>query len=272
MVTDVLIVTRPLPVLALDTIEAFAEPGRPRVDAVAGEVDAAGWSYEQLVLAMVGPCLILTSWSGDGPGHWRLLDRLLASAEAVPEKQPLVRAIAVTKCAAENPVDSMPAVAEAVRRDSDGLLEGFCALGFLLADAIGWVRHESLTAVFDRVRVATAEQLCAENPGDEADAAVLRELRSRVDDLSQPRRVRFFFVFGAEEDARAAVDAVVAVGYTAGMEVSDGQTWLVTAETHARVNEAFASAQRRAFEALALRHHGEFVGWEADADGSAVSD
>jgi hypothetical protein len=47
---------------------------------------------------------------------------------------------------------------------------------------------------------------------------------------------------------------------------------LVTAETHARVNEAFASAQRRAFEALALRHHGEFVGWEADADGSAVSD
>jgi hypothetical protein len=35
------------------------------------------------------------------------------------------------------------------------------------------------------------------------------------------------------------------------------------------VNEAFASAQRRAFEALALRHHGEFDGWDADVAGSA---
>lgn len=99
----------------------------------------------------------------------------------------------------------------------------------------------------------------------EADARVLDHLARLGCDPASTRECRHYLYLPAELGAAAVAHELNADGWDADYEhVQDA--WLVTAATHAKLDDAVVRATRLRLELLASDHGGEYDGWEAAAD------
>jgi hypothetical protein len=104
--------------------------------------------------------------------------------------------------------------------------------------------------------------------GPELDLLILQQLRGKGAKLALPRHVLHFLDFAAEDSARAAADAVEAVGFDVTVEApkSEEALWTVRAEAMRVVDETTVATYRKQFEGIAEAHGGEYDGWEAAAE------
>lgn len=101
----------------------------------------------------------------------------------------------------------------------------------------------------------------------QADKLALRQLESRGADLSLPRHVIHFLLFGDESDARAAADAIDGGSWTTRVDPPTPtlEEWSVRIDGHRIVGPDTVAAFRAQFEQIAIDHGGEYDGWEAAA-------
>jgi Regulator of ribonuclease activity B len=101
----------------------------------------------------------------------------------------------------------------------------------------------------------------------EADALALRQLESRGANMTKPRHVVHFLLFGDEADATAASEMIRSTSWRATVE-SPTETraeWTVRADDERIVSADTVASYRSWFEQIAAQHQGEYDGWEAKA-------
>jgi hypothetical protein len=103
----------------------------------------------------------------------------------------------------------------------------------------------------------------AEATGEHPDAQVIEQLRIAGSDLSRPHDVDFFFYFPSREQADAAIDDLVSLGYRiVASEASPGQgEWHVHAFRRMVPELGAMSESTRVLNELSARHGGEYDGW-----------
>ena len=101
----------------------------------------------------------------------------------------------------------------------------------------------------------------------EADALALRQLASRGANMTKPRHVIHFLLFGDEADARAAAEAIRGTSWSASIEppTETRAEWTVRADDERIVSPDTIASDRSWFEQIAAQHTGEYDGWEAKA-------
>jgi Regulator of ribonuclease activity B len=115
---------------------------------------------------------------------------------------------------------------------------------------------------FDRIRYHRAPKT-----PQEADALALRQLASRGANMTKPRHIVHFLLFGTEADAQAASESVRATSWNARVEAptESRAEWTVRADDERIVSADTVGTYRTWFEQIADQHHGEYDGWEAKA-------
>ena len=103
--------------------------------------------------------------------------------------------------------------------------------------------------------------------GPELDRLILQQLRGKGAKLALPRHVLHFLELSDEASARAAADAVEAIGFDATVEPprEERPMWTVRAEAIRAIDETTVDTHRKQFERIAETHGGEYDGWEAAA-------
>jgi hypothetical protein len=115
--------------------------------------------------------------------------------------------------------------------------------------------------LIDRIRYGGAPKT-----PEEADRLALRQLAGRGADLAQPRHVIHFLYFPAEADARAAAEAIADTWTTQVVPPTETiAQWCVRADGNRTLAPDTVAAFRRWFEGIAVKHGGEYDGWEAAA-------
>ena len=101
----------------------------------------------------------------------------------------------------------------------------------------------------------------------EADALALRQLAGRGANMTKPRHVVHFVLFGDGADARAAAETIAQTSWKAQVDepTEERAEWVVRADDERIVSTDTIGAYRTWFEQIALQHHGEYDGWEAKA-------
>jgi hypothetical protein len=101
----------------------------------------------------------------------------------------------------------------------------------------------------------------------EADALALRQLESRGANMTKPRHVVHFLLFGDETNARAASETIQATSWRSSVEAptETRAEWAVRADDERIVSADTIASYRSWFEQIAVQHHGEYDGWEAKA-------
>ncbi len=114
----------------------------------------------------------------------------------------------------------------------------------------------------DRIRYQGAPK----TPED-ADKLALRQLAGRGADLTKPRHVIHYLYFAADDDARAAAEAIGEASWTTNVEPPTDAIaeWCVKADGNRTVGPETVAAFRAWFEKVAADHRGEYDGWEAAA-------
>jgi hypothetical protein len=108
-------------------------------------------------------------------------------------------------------------------------------------------------------RPATAEDLSP-------DGQVIEQLRRADSDLSRPHSIEFFLYFPTRDAAVAAGEELDTRAFTVKIDTAaQGPDWLLLLTRSMLPIEADLVTLRTEFDALALRHGGEYDGW-----GSAV--
>jgi hypothetical protein len=115
--------------------------------------------------------------------------------------------------------------------------------------------------LIDRIRYGGAPKT-----PEEADRLALRQLAGRGADLAKPRHVIHFLYFSTETDARAAAEAIAGT-WTAQVEAPTEaiDQWCVRADGTRTLGADTVAAFRTWFEGIAVKHGGEYDGWEAAA-------
>lgn len=98
---------------------------------------------------------------------------------------------------------------------------------------------------------------------DDDNGEVLRQMLDDGDDLTQPRDIAFFLVFGEQSQAEAfaAQAAEVPDLVVATPEVDDESIWIVTATRHMPASHAGITGLERLLTALADTYGGYPDGW-----------
>jgi len=101
----------------------------------------------------------------------------------------------------------------------------------------------------------------------DADALALRQLESRGANMTKPRHVVHFLLFGDEANARAASETIRATSWRSSVEApTETRTeWAVRADDERIVSADTIASYRSWFEQIAVQHQGEYDGWEAKA-------
>jgi hypothetical protein len=101
----------------------------------------------------------------------------------------------------------------------------------------------------------------------EADALALRQLESRGANMTKPRHVVHFLLFGDEADATAASETIRATSWRTSVEppTETRAEWAVRADDERVVSADTVASYRSWFEQIAVQHRGEYDGWEAKA-------
>jgi Regulator of ribonuclease activity B len=104
-------------------------------------------------------------------------------------------------------------------------------------------------------------------PDSELDLLLVHRLRSRGEDLTQPRPVVHFLDFPSEAAAARAAGTIEEAGYDVEVSRPDGAgaPWTLRAEGMRVVDETTVPAFRGWFERIAGEHGGAYDGWEAPA-------
>jgi hypothetical protein len=98
----------------------------------------------------------------------------------------------------------------------------------------------------------------------DATASALAALKKRGADLTRPVTVRFVLSFETRAAAEAAVREIPAEWTTQIQELPEPPRWRCSITTKMVPAHAELSARAQELEATAMRHGGEYVGWEAD--------
>jgi hypothetical protein len=101
----------------------------------------------------------------------------------------------------------------------------------------------------------------------EADALALRQLEARGANMTKPRHVVHFLLFGDEVNATAASETIQATSWRSSVEAptETRAEWAVRADDERIVSADTIASYRSWFEQVAVQHHGEYDGWEAKA-------
>jgi hypothetical protein len=100
---------------------------------------------------------------------------------------------------------------------------------------------------------------------DAADREVIKQLRKLGAHLDQERSLRAYLFFRQQPAAAAAADDLSGEGFK--VEVTeDAGVWLARPERTMLVSPASVAALRAQLTEIALRHGGEYDGWEASPE------
>jgi hypothetical protein len=98
----------------------------------------------------------------------------------------------------------------------------------------------------------------------DATAAALAALKKRGADLTSPATVRFVLAFETRAAAEAAAREIPPEWTTQILERPEPPRWSCRVTTKMIPSHADLSARAQELEATAMRHGGEYEGWEAD--------
>jgi hypothetical protein len=98
----------------------------------------------------------------------------------------------------------------------------------------------------------------------DATATALAALKKRGADLAKPATVRFVLSFETRAAAEAAAREVPSEWTTQIQELPEPPRWRCRVTTKMIPVHAELSARAQELEATAMRHGGEYEGWEAD--------
>jgi len=100
-------------------------------------------------------------------------------------------------------------------------------------------------------------------PPVDDDLEVLAELRAEGSKLQLPHPVRAFIRFGAEADARSAIEALDKDGFRSHLRAETEGGWTVTAVQSMIPTPGAITKMRENLSALAGTLGGEYLGWQA---------
>jgi hypothetical protein len=98
----------------------------------------------------------------------------------------------------------------------------------------------------------------------DATANALAALRKRGADLTRPATVRFVLSFETRAAAEAAAREIPPEWTIQILELPEPPRWRCQVTTKMIPSQADLSARSQELEATAMRHGGEYEGWEAD--------
>jgi Regulator of ribonuclease activity B len=98
----------------------------------------------------------------------------------------------------------------------------------------------------------------------DATASALAALKKRGADLAKPASVRFVLSFETRAAAEAAAREIPTEWTTQILEMPEPPRWRCRVTTKMIPVHAELSARAQELEATAMRHGGEYEGWEAD--------